>query len=447
MATYYVRSTDGDNADTGATWALAEADLHTPTWAAGDVIYVSQSHAQSSAASITIATNGTLASPTKIICANDAAEPPTAVASTGTVTTTGATNISITGASFYVYGLGFSVGTLGSSGNLTYATDAGYSQFDNCSFTLGGTNTGAAIVFGNASASINNKVLLKNPVIKFNNASQRVSLANTDVLIQGGSAASGGTSPTTAFVANGSASFVSLCVDGFDFSNWASTLDLFTTNSINCRAIFRNCKLPASWTGDLVSAAPATADSRVELYNCDSGDTNYRLWIEDYAGTIKHSTTVYNDAGASDGTTRISWQMVSSANTEYPNITLKSPEIVKWNETTGSAVTATVEIVHESQGSGANGVLNDDEIWLEVQYLGTSGTPISTFIRDSKADVLATAAAQTTSAASWTGDAAGWDTQKLSVTFTPQEKGFIHAVVHVAKASATIYVDPLLTVA
>ena len=63
MATYYVRSTDGNNADTGLTWALAEADLHTPTWAAGDTVYVSQAHAQSTAAAITIDLNGTLAAP------------------------------------------------------------------------------------------------------------------------------------------------------------------------------------------------------------------------------------------------------------------------------------------------------------------------------------------------------------------------------------------------
>jgi hypothetical protein len=36
--------------------------------------------------------------------------------------------------------------------------------------------------------------------------------------------------------------------------------------------------------------------------------------------------------------------------------------------------------------------------------------------------------------------------QKLSVTFTPQEKGVIHATIRVAKASYTVYVDPLLQV-
>ncbi len=37
--------------------------------------------------------------------------------------------------------------------------------------------------------------------------------------------------------------------------------------------------------------------------------------------------------------------------------------------------------------------------------------------------------------------------QKLSVTITPQLKGFLHARVMLAKASTTIYVDPKLAVA
>jgi hypothetical protein len=35
--------------------------------------------------------------------------------------------------------------------------------------------------------------------------------------------------------------------------------------------------------------------------------------------------------------------------------------------------------------------------------------------------------------------------QKLAVTFTPQQAGYIHCRVMVAKASATYYVDPMAT--
>jgi hypothetical protein len=183
------------------------------------------------------------------------------------------------------------------------------------------------------------------------------------------------------------------------------------------------------------------------MHNCDSADTNYVLWIEDAFGSIKHDTGVYNDAGATNGTTRISWKMVSGADAEYPNQTLRSGEIVQWNEITGSTLTVTVEILRNDSTTA----LKNDEIWLEVQYLGTSGVPLGSFATDCKADVLATAADQDTSTASWTGLAAppggSYKKQKLSVTITPQEKGYIHAVVCLAKASTTVYVDPLLTVA
>ena len=38
------------------------------------------------------------------------------------------------------------------------------------------------------------------------------------------------------------------------------------------------------------------------------------------------------------------------------------------------------------------------------------------------------------------------NTQKLSVTITPQEAGYMQAKVYLAKASKTVYVDPKLTV-
>src|SRR3990167_9027284 len=100
MATLYVRSTDGSDADTGATWALAKASLAGAFAAAsaGDTIYVSQVHAETQASAMTLTSPGTAASPVRVLCVNDAAEPPTALATTATVTTTGAnTNIAYEG--------------------------------------------------------------------------------------------------------------------------------------------------------------------------------------------------------------------------------------------------------------------------------------------------------------------------------------------------------------
>lgn len=146
--------------------------------------------------------------------------------------------------------------------------------------------------------------------------------------------------------------------------------------------------------------------------------------------------------GASDGDTPISFKMVSNANAEYPHLTLDSQVIAVRNTATGTSKTGTVEILHDSATA-----LKDDEIWLEAVYLGTSGVPLGSTVSDAKADVLATAANQTSSSETWTTTGmANPNKQKLSVTFTPQEKGNVAFVVRLAKASYTVYYCPKVTV-
>jgi hypothetical protein len=81
-------------------------------------------------------------------------------------------------------------------------------------------------------------------------------------------------------------------------------------------------------------------------------------------------------------------------------------------------------------------------------YMGTSGNPIGTAINNHKADYFGTAAdhAAGTGAGNWTKSMTNPNSQKLSCTFTPQEKGYISARVHLAKANYTIYVHPDIVV-
>jgi hypothetical protein len=86
--------------------------------------------------------------------------------------------------------------------------------------------------------------------------------------------------------------------------------------------------------------------------------------------------------------------------------------------------------------------LTDKEAWLEVEYPGTSGFPVSSFASD-KAGILASAANQTSSSVTWTTTGlSGPVKQKLAVTLTPQEKGVIRARVMLAKASTTLWYCP-----
>ncbi len=440
MANLYVRSTDGSNSDNGSTWALAKATIAGASAidAAGDVVYVSDNHAESGA-SASHAFAGTNANPVRVVVGDDAAEPPTAVATTATLTVTG-TTFTWQGA-VYTYGLTF-ISSSGSSWAWSFNDTNGFNQtFQNCNFQLDGGGSGSSLGFGTASLGAANETTLLNCGVRLGAAGNRISPARA-MTIRGGAWLSGGVSPTGIFSLAGGFRPSFLTVESFDFSVLSSSVNLVqVVNEGGSRAIFRNCKLPASWSGSLVASGQVSVGTRVEMHNCDAGDTNYRLWVESYEGSIRSETTIVRTGGASDGTVGLSWRMVSTANVAYPNNTLTSPDMRLWNETTGSSVTVAVEIVTD------NVTLTDAECWLEVQYLGTSGFPLGVIARDVKADVLATAANQTTSTETWT--TTGLTTpvkQRLSVTFTPQEKGFFIATVELAKPSTTVYVDHKLTV-
>lgn len=442
MADRYVRSTDGDDLDDGSTWLLADATLAGSAGAdsAGDRIFLSQVHAESSAATQNIFLAGTVSNPVQVLCGNDALEPPTALATTATVSTTGASDISINGHAYF-YGITFIAGDLTNQAWFRLGNTSGDSQYyEDCSFQVGGSSTGGRIFACNASGSITPLVRWKNCTVKFANASQHIAVNGGIFEWEGGSIVAGGVDVNT-LISSGTASAATALIVGVDLSGLKAAVNLCAI--ANCLDVtFVNCKLPSTWSGSLATGTKLST-FRAAMYNCDSGDTNYRVQISNFAGDLVQETTIVRTSGASDGTTTLSWKMTSSANCNFLSGRFFSPEIVRWNETVGSAITATIEIVHDSLTA-----LNDDEVWLQVQYLGTTGFPLGSFANDAKTDVLATGAAQTASAETWTTTGlTNPNKQKLSVTFTPQEKGFIHARIVMGKASYTIYADLKLTVA
>lgn len=437
MANIYVRSTDGNNADNGSTWALAKATLAGADAidAAGDVVYVSQSHAESTAAAVTLSFGGSRTTQIRVVCANDAAEPPTASATTATVTTTGNSNLTIGGAlTQYFYGISFVAGS-GASGTSRLSLTGRRGLFENCAFYAASTSG------GDIRLTTDSLLVLKGCDFRFNQSSGPTIylLGAGEYRIEGGQINAGTVGPATFITLN--AATARCIVDGVDLSSGPSTMNLLGgTGSTSMYVAFRNCKLPPSWSGALFSGT--FNDSEVfELFNCDSGDTNYAYQRAMTWGSILSETTIVRSGGASDGTTPFSWKFVTNSRAAYPSFVLSSAEIVRWNETTGSSITVTVETVTD------NVTLTDSECWLEIEYLGASGYPLGRFISDAKAGPAEASANQATSTETWT--TTGLTTpvkQKLSVSFTPQEKGFIHAVVKLAKASTTVYVDPVLTV-
>jgi hypothetical protein len=444
MANRYVRSTDGSNVDNGSTWALAKATIvgADAVDAAGDDIWVSQVHSESTAGAVTIAYSGSRLAPIRLMCGNDSAEPPTALATTAVVATTGNSNIlvsAVTGGALYVYGITFKAGNSTGTAFVGFTNASGArTVVESCECWVGSTGVAGGI------AAINNvgaggETVFKNVGLKFSNVSQQIYIVDlASFNWRGGSIVSG--SSAIATLLNLASAGVRVVVESVDLSNCGTGVVLVSGAVPGASVVFRHCKLPASWSG--APSAALTADGVVSMYNCWEDGKNYKLWIMRYAGSIRDEITFVRAGGASDGTTPISWKMVSLANCNFNTTPLYSDWINRWQETVGGAITVTVEVLTDSATA-----LDDDHVWLEVDYLGSSGSPLGSTIHDGKATVIATAAAQTSSSVTWTTTGmANAQKRSLSVTFTPQMKGFIRGRIGVGKALATIYVDPKMVV-
>lgn len=437
MAEIRTRSTDGSDADNGSTWALAKATLTGAAAidAAGDTIWVSQAHNESTAAAVTIALAGTLDQPVRVICVNDGADPPTAVADTAVVATTGNSNISLTGAC-YVYGIDFRVAS--GTNNATFSGSASNAQtYERCKFKLVGTGASGRINFGNTGSNAAHIRLLECEA-SLANTGQGFAVGASWLDIYGGRMLSGTAVATGLFKFPNGGRPGYLFVDGFDMTDAGAAMNLVTPNSSSqILAKFRSCRLPASWSGSPVNGT-LTHGSRVELWNCDSADTNYRLWIETAAGSIRESAAVYVSGWSGSDTAHSHVFTANSSANEALNV-LIGPDLFAGNATVGSSVTATVEIVTDGV------TLTDAECWLEVMVMSTSGNPLGTWTSDHRASMVATAANQTSSSQGWTTTGLTSPVkQKLSVSFTPQEAGYVIGRVYLAKASTTVYVDPEL---
>lgn len=449
MAILYVRSTDGNDSDNGSTWALAKATLGAAITAAsaGDTIYVSHQHAETFTTSQSWTLSDVASNPIYVICVNDSAEPPTASATSATITNiTTSSSVTIIG-NAYFYGITIGTGVTSGTGNMTFGSNTDSRLvFEDCGLDLLTTNANAQFRFGTSSTGFDAYFRFQNCDFVFSASSGGFAVGNARVEINGGSVVSNsGTGGVLIeqFYQGGSVS-----MSGVDMSGLPSDFDLIT-GSATTPSIqkLRNCKFPDSWSGSLfASSVPVFA--RGEVSNCSSTDANYEVDVEDAFGKVVDETAIYRTGGASDGVVAgLSWKIVTSSSCGGQPARFYSPEMVVWNDTIGSPVAAKVHIIHSGVGGGTAGDFKDDEVWLEVQYYGTNGLPISSFLTDAYFDEnggnrLAAGVDQPDSAATWASSPSTPVEQELSVTFTPYEKGFVIARVVCAVADKTLYVCP-----
>jgi hypothetical protein len=395
---------------------------------AGNNFYLASEHAETQAATMNMALTGTLTAPCKYLCVTKTTVPPTSanVTTGASLSTTGAFTITIAGAgatgdSAYVYGLTFNAGS-GAVNNPVQVSAGGANayNFNSCAFNKLGTapyGVGAISLSGN----------FVDCSFGFGNVGDNITILNHISLL--GNTTLTGTIPTGGLF-YGTAQYFNKTISGADLSN---VVALFaTTQSSITTTNFINCKLNASAT----VATPSVRYSEVSLINCDSGATNYRHEKYTYEGTQTVETTIVRTGGATNGTTPISWKIVTTANSKLA-FPFESLPIAIWNDTTATTRTITL---YGIWGGGA--VPTNADIWFELNYMGSSATPISTFATCGVADVLASGTNLTTDTSTWGGSTTKF---LMSVTLSspqPNMKGPIYLTVKAAKISSTFYIDP-----
>lgn len=411
----------------GTSWADAYVTLVAAFTGsvAGDRIFVAHNHAETQATAMTLTSPGTLASPVQIICANSAGTvPPVSadLATTATISTTAASAITFAGVA-YCRGIIFSAGDAANSASITAGAGAVFWRHRLCAFKLNNTNAASVIRTTNSTTS---HAEWDNCTVQFGATGQGMSPGGSWVWKNTPTAVAGATFPTNLFSANTGA----ICqVHGVDLSALAGTLVGASFNITTGNIIFENCKIHASAT---IGGTPAALGVKIRAVNCDSGGTNYKFFKADYTGTESTETTIIRTGGASNGTTGVAKKIITTANAEWV-APFECFPIRIWNDVVGS-VTVTVYGI-----SNGGAVPNNDDVWMDVEYLDDSGSPLGSVATTGKADILATNAANTTDTSTWGGSTSKF---KMATTITPAQKGYMAITVKAAAASLTFYIDP-----
>jgi hypothetical protein len=222
-------------------------------------------------------------------------------------------------------------------------------------------------------------------------------------------------------------------IEGCDFSALTGTKVLFGHSGSQGIAVFKNCRLG---TGPIISTgalASASVGSEVILMDCDAGDNHYRNERYNFMGTQTVETTIIRVGGATDGTTPISWKIVTTADSET-EVPFESLPIYVWNDTVGTAKTVTIEGIW---GGGA--VPLNTDIWLEAYAKTVSGFPTAAKVTNGRATPLDAGTNLPAGSGAWGGSTTKFS---MAVTFTPAERGLITLYVKTGRPNSTFYIDP-----
>ena len=435
----------GSNTAPYETWAKAATTLATALAAAtgdGDRVIIDNADVPAGDKEVAANTTWSAAANIQIIAATNDGGSAFTPAAMGTATWLG----NSTTARIIIFDGGFSVLMYGvtirtastSAANMTINnSDAGQYELDTCYLWQGSTQAGSRIFLGASSSTTNQGTRCRDVTFRFGSTSQGLTCRSA-VRVIGGSVSTAGSAPDELFK---SAIVRGPCyMTGVDLSHVTGTL-LGNIPSGALSLTLENCKL-ASGVVRIAAQTNATSANEVIVINCDSGDNHYLGEHHNALGSTVVSASIYaNDGPSYDGTNRYSLLVTSTAAARYwaPYV---SPWFGAYHSGT-SAITPRIEVLRD----GSATAWNDDQLWGEWSYQGTTGFTLATLVNDRRA-LTASAAAQVTGtldASGWTGENATAWFGKLTplASITPAEIGALQARI-ACGPSVTVYVDPQL---
>jgi hypothetical protein len=432
-----------------APHARANPACATNWFAAGNTIYVGDNHAENvTSANITLSPAGTSGTTGALICHDHTGSYPPAASNlkTGAVisTTTSGNFTWSAGGAFYIYGVTFKVGVSGVGAAFLTLSPQGsgnlldYTYFDQCAFWIASTSApNATISLG--STSVPNAFVWNNCTVKFGNVAQYINTLITQFTWRntGPILATGSSVPTTLFnTASATGNLGNTILEALDLSQCSGSLISSSGGTAMGVFLVKDCKLHASAT----ITTPTSTGMNVQLVRSDSSTATYKSSRSAYEGNETTETTITRVGTMTDpGGQAQSRKIVTTANSLWQR-PYKGEAYAIWNNATGSA--KNVDIFGTINSAS---LPNNDEIWIEVEYLGDASSTLGTIATTTKATILTAGAAVTSDGSTWNGggSGAGWSPFKLRASITPQLAGWVNVYIRAAKASTTYYIDPV----
>lgn len=441
------QSTFGWGAPAGTLWSIANANSNRPV--AGDRVFLSSDHSENITGAITYAFNtssnyGLI----QILSVNRAGSvPPVASDITNgaaiTATMSGLQNMNLDaicnmfwqGITFTLTGTASGVAAM----NLSSGTGKKSHYFKNCAMVV--TIATQSNLIGINASSVYPKVTFDNTTVQFGHVGSyigSVSGSPFDLLwINTPSAIQGATIPTLLFSSSTSGSLLITC-RGVDLSAIVGTIvNVNNIGALRNAILLDSCRIASSVTRLGAPGVSSNASDEVELVNCWDG-TNVLNERYTNAGNMITDRSTYLNNGAQDDIGSYSLKLVSAVRSDFAAYPFDAFALDIENGVTGVSKTATVEIISSAS-------LNNNDIRLQLEYMGASGNSLASFI-DSLASVLTAVSALPASSNTWNSPPATPVKQLLQVTFTPQRAGRVRGLVRLGKPSTTVWVNPQIAI-